>query len=386
MKGQIIVAASLAQKPLQGGHAWVVLQYLLGFRRLGWQVLFIDNLADDMFRDAAGQACARADSVNVQEFVRTMQQFGLVDDYCLICNESEETIGLSRKEVLERASGSTMLLNVMGFLKDPEIIERSGRNVFLDIDPGFGQMWESLGLARMFDGYDDFVTIGEAIGRPGCKIPDCGKRWVTTPQPIVLDQWPVHRSSENDRMTSIVSWRGAYAPVEWKGGTYGLRAHEFRRFASLPFRTGQAFELALSIHPADAADLELLQTNGWGIVDPLTVAADPWSYRSYIQQSSAEIMVAKNMYVKGRSGWFSDRSICYLASGKPVLAQDTGWRSIHSYTDGLLWFSCLEEAVEGVAHINADYERHATAAREIAETCFESDKVLTRLLHRLGLA
>ena len=246
-------------------------------------------------------------------------------------------------------------------------------------------MWESLGLARMFDGYDHFVTIGEAIGRPDCEIPDCGKRWVTTPQPIVLDQWPAHWSPDNDRMTSVVSWRGAYGPVEWKGGTYGLRAHEFRRFASLPARTGQAFELALSIHSADAADLELLQTNGWEITDPLAVASDPWSYRSYIQQSSAEIMIAKNMYVKARSGWFSDRSMCYLASGKPVLAQDTGWRSIHSCGDGLLWFSCLEEAIEGVARINADYRRHATGARDIAESCFESDKVLTRLLQQLGV-
>lgn len=386
MKDQIVVAASLAQKPLQGGHAWVVLQYLLGFRKLGWQVLFIDTLAKDMFRDASGQPCARANSVNVQEFVRTMQQFGLADDYCLICNGGEETYGMSRKEALERTSGSAILLNVMGFLKDREIIERSGRHVFLDIDPGFGQMWESLGLARMFDGYDEFVTIGEAIGRPGCEIPDCGKRWVPTPQPVVLDHWPVHLGPENGRMTSVASWRGAYEPVEWKGGTYGLRAHEFRRFASLPARTGQAFELALSIHPADVADLELLKNNGWGIADPLAVAADPWSYRSYIQGSSAEIMVAKNMYVKARSGWFSDRSICYLASGKPVLAQDTGWRSIHSFSDGLLWFSCLEEAVEGVARINADYHRHATAAREIAESCFESDKVLTRLLQQLGVA
>ena len=186
-------------------------------------------------------------------------------------------------------------------------------------------------------------------------------------------------------MSSVISWRGAYDPLAWNGEIYGLRAHEFRKFARLPALTGQAFELALSIHPSDSADLELLKTNDWAIVNPLDVAGDPWSYRSYIQASSAEFMVAKNMYVKARSGWFSDRSICYLASGKPVLAQDTGWRSVHSESGGVLWFSTLEEAVEGVARINADYPSHARAAREVAESCFESGRVLNNLMRQLGV-
>jgi hypothetical protein len=385
MKDHIVIAASLAQKPLQGGHAWVLLQYLLGFRKLGWKVLLIDSLADDMYCDASGQPCAMADSVNLQVFVEMMKRFGLEGDYCLLCHDGAQTIGVSRKQALERTGSAVLLLNIMGFLEDREIIERADRHVFLDIDPGFGQMWESLGLASMFDGYDDYVTIGESMGRSECMIPDCGRRWITTPQPVVLDHWPVHRSLGNDKMTSVISWRGAYDPVEWNGRIYGLRAHEFRKFARLPTLTDQAFELALSIHAADAADQDLLRANGWATVNPLHVAGDPWSYQSYIQASSAEIMVAKNIYVKARSGWFSDRSICYLASGKPVLAQDTGWRSMHSESDGVLWFSSLEEAVEGVARISADYPYHARAARELAETCFESDRVLSRLLRQLGI-
>ncbi len=185
------------------------------------------------------------------------------------------------------------------------------------------------------------------------------------------------------RFTTVASWRAPFGSVVYEGRTYGLKVHEFRRFVELPRISGHTFELALDIDSAESGDLELLRANGWHLADPVTVAADPWSYRDYIQGSLAELMVAKNMYVQARSGWFSDRSICYLASGRPVLAQDTGLAGRFGDGDGLVFFSTLGEAREGAGRIASDPVLQARAARSIAEEYFDSDRVLSRLLARL---
>ena len=186
------------------------------------------------------------------------------------------------------------------------------------------------------------------------------------------------------RFTGVGTWRGAFGPLEYCGRTYGLRVHEFRKFVRLPQLTGQPFELALDIHPAETADLALLAECGWSLVDPKTVAGNPWDYRDFIQRSLGEFMVAKNMYVQARAGWMSDRSLCYLASGRPVVAQDTGLEQLYPTGRGLLTFSTLEEAAESVYEIYRDPDAHASAARAMAEEHFDSDKVLSRLLDQLG--
>jgi hypothetical protein len=382
----VVVAGSLAQKPWHGGHSWVLLQYLLGFRRLGYDVLFLDRLEPEMCRDADGAPCPIDRSANLSCLREIMERFDLGGAYAVICDRGERFLGAARRQVLERTGRSVLLLNVMGFLAEAEILAAAPRRVFLDIDPGFGQMWREQGLADPFRGHDQFVTIGQNIGRPDCGIPTCGLTWITTPQPVVLEQWPVTPADDAERFTSIASWRGAYAPVEYQGRTYGLRAHELRRFAALPRLSGRRFELALDIHPADAKDRALLGDNGWVLIDPKAVAGDPWAYRRYVQGSGAELTVAKNMYVQTNSGWFSDRSICYLASGKPVLAQDTGLAGHYPIGEGLLTFTTLDEAVLAVEELARDPGRHARAARALAEEYFESDRVLSRLLAELGVA
>ena len=369
-----MVAGSLAQKPRHGGHAWVFLQYLLGFRRLGWDVLFVDQLAAGADRAAAAASLGRL-----------MDGFGLDGDWTLLDHTGRESAGLPVAEVVDRTSRSAFLLNVMGFLGAERVLAAAPRRVFLDIDPGFPQMWRALGLADVFAGHDDFVTIGESIGEPGCHIPTCGLRWATTPQPVVLDHWPV-ATAPGTAVTSVVTWRGAYAPVEYQGRSYGLRAHEMRRFAPLAAASPLPLHLALDIHPADRADRELLEANGWALLDPDTVAADPWAYRSFIQGSAAELMVAKNIYVRANSGWLSDRSLCYLASGRPVIAQDTGFTSRYPTGLGLLAFAHLDEALAALHEVAAEPDKHGQAARELAEACFDSDVVLGRLLAALGVA
>lgn len=372
--GCVAVGGALAQRPDYGGHAWALLNYLLGFRALGHEVLFLDRLTPEMAPDPAQRERC------VGWLAEVMERAGLEGSYALFLGE--ETVGLSRPAALERVRGSILLLNVMGFVDDEEVLAASPRNVFLDIDPGFGQMWRQLGLHDAFVGHDAYVTVGEKIGDPDCLIPTCGIEWVRTPHPIVLDEWPVAGGGE--RFTSIGSWRGPYDPVEFEGRRFGLRAHGLRKLVELPALVEPELELALDIDPADAADLAALRENGWRLVDPSQVASDLDSYRGYVQDSLAELMVAKEIYVETRSGWFSERSLAYLSSGKPVLAQETGFGERYPTGEGLLAFGDLDEARAGVEAICADPGRHSRAAREIAEAHFEAKKVLGRLLEEVA--
>jgi hypothetical protein len=385
MPGTIVIAGSLAQRPHHGGHTWVFLQYLLGFRRLGWDVLFLDRLEPGMCFDESGRESGLEDSVALRYFLDVMRRFGLGESFALAWDRGGRFVGLSRREVLERVKGSALLLNVMGFFDDAEVLAAAPLKAFLDIDPGFGQMWQDQGLHDLFRDHDRYVTIGQNVGRPDCTVPTCGIDWVTTPQPVVLEHWPASAGDAAGPITSIASWRGPFGPIEYNGRVYGLRVHEFRRFIDLPRRTGRRFELALDIHPAEANDLALLDAHGWLRVDPRRAAGDPWAYQDYIRRSSAEFMVAKNLYVQTNGGWFSDRSICYLASGRPVLAQDTGIGHLYPADEGLVTFGTVEEAAEGVRRITGDYARHARAARAVAEEFFDSDKVLRSLLGKLGV-
>ncbi len=380
----IVVGGSLAQRLGCGGHAWVFLQYLLGLRRLGWSVLFLDWLDAPMCVDDRGESCGFAQSVNVRYLADVMASYGLEDSFSVSLRGSRETVGLPRREVIERCRRSALLINVMGYLDDDELLGMARCRVFLDVDPGFGQMWLALGLHDVFSGHDRYVSIAENIGDPGCSIPTGSIDWLTTRPPVVLEHWPVRCSAVNGVFTTVASWRGPFAPIEYEGRIYGLRVHEFRLFAALPQRTGASFQLALDINPAETQDLALLNSHGWALTDP-AVAATPESYAEFIGASGAEFMVAKNMYVQSRSGWVSDRSVCYLASGKPVLAQDTGLGDRYPTGEGLITFTTLDEAVAGVEAITTDYERHCRAARQVAEEHFDSDVVLTRLLGALGV-
>jgi len=368
-----VLAGSLAQVPRYGGHTWFFLQYLLGFRRLGFDVVFVDRAGPGV-----GVSPAAADG-----FLReVLVPFGLEAGYALLCEGEQETLGMPRRELLARVNGAAAFINVMGFIREPDILAAARRRVFLDIDPGFPQMWSALGLADLFRGHDMFVTVGQNVGKPECEIPTCGLDWIPTRPPVALAEWPT--AAGDRRFTTVGAWRGPNAPVVFAGKTYGLRAHEFRKFATLPMVTGRQFEVALDVHPDEAKDLALLRANRWSLLDP-DVTSNPASYRAFIQGSGAEFAVAKNMYVEARSGWFSDRSVCYLASGKPVIAEDTGIRSLYPAGEGLLTYATLDEAVVAVEDVSADYVRHSRAARALAEETFDSDIVLPALLSRVAV-
>ena len=371
MGDRVTIAGALAQRPGVGGHASVFVQWLLGFRRLGWDVLFVDRLEPAL--DAQAQA---------RWLAAVLDEAGLEGCWAAL-TASGETVGRRRADVVDHVRASELLVNVMGYLDDEELLAAAPRRVFLDIDPGFPQMWRSLGLHDAFAGHDDLVTVGTRLGRPGCAVPTCGLRWVPTLPPVDIESWPVTDVPSHGAFTSIATWRGPFAPVDFGGRRYGLRVHEFRRFVDLPGRSGARFEVALSIDAADEEDRQALLTAGWRVADPRQAAPDIAAYRTYLIGSTAEFGVAKNMYVDTRSGWFSDRSACYLAAGRPVLAQDTGFGEALPVGDGLLRFSSLDDAVAGVEDIIARTARHAAAAREVAEAHLDAPKVVGALLAEL---
>ncbi len=379
-KKTIILAAAVAQKPNHGGHTWVFLQYLLGFKRLGYNVLLIDRLEPDT-PQTTGRAAAGLSFLD-----QCLSSFGLTGPYSILL-DGNRTLGLSREEVIAKATQSALLINVMGFLRDEEILSAAKLKAYLDIDPGFPQMWKVNGLHDSLIGHDAYVTVGREIGSPTCLVPTCGLNWIKIAPPVVLDQWP-QSTNVNGPITSVASWRGAYGPVDYNGQTFGLRVHEFRKFMQLPLAVREyhpMFELALDIHAAESRDIEALNHNGWILADPRAVAGDIHSYRNYLARSSAEFCVAKNMYVQANTGWFSDRSACYLASGKPVIAQETGWSNYYPAGSGLLTFTTLDQAAAAVDSICSDPAKHSQSAREIACEYFDSDKVLPTLLSDLGI-
>jgi hypothetical protein len=366
----IAIAGSIAQRPGRPGHAWAFLSYLIGFQRLGYEVLFLDAMSEDLA------------PIELQWLERVMGEAGLDRDYSVLL-PGGRSVGMSREEVLRRLRRCSFLLNVNGFLEDEAMLAAVPLRVYLDIDPGFAQIWAAEGLAETFAGHDAFVSVGTNIGGEDCRIPLAGHDWIPTLPPVVLDRWPVVGGGE--KLTSIGSWRGPFAPLEYEGETYGLRVHEFRRFAELPKLVDAPFEVALDIDPADAADAEALRQGGWQLVDPLRELADFDSYAAYIQGSLAEIGIAKNLYVGTRSGWFSDRSATYLVAGKPVLALDTGFAAALPVGRGLLTFDGPEAAAVAAEQVLSDPDGHARAAREIAEEHLACEVVLGRLLERLDV-
>lgn len=378
---QVLVSGMIAADPHQGGATWAVLQYVLGLRRLGHTVRFLETVPAASLRPAS---TSLAESGNAAYFRGVVDEFGLHGDAALLVGETRETWGTSHAELRRWARESDLLLNISGLLRDPELLSAPPIRVYLDLDPAFNQLWHATqGIDLRFGGHTHHVTIGQALGTPACPIPTCGLPWIRTWQPIVLSRWPVSDRLERPALTTIANWR-AYGSIHHDGVHYGQKVHSLRPLMELPRRVPERFELALSIHPDETRDREALAANGWTCVDPFEVAGTPARYQRFIQGSWAEFGLAKSGYVAARCGWFSDRSIAYLASGRPVLAQDTGLRDLLPTGEGLLLFGGIEDAIAGVEALRGDYPRHARRAREIAEETFGSDAVLGRLLERVG--
>ncbi|MFP5389595.1 MAG: hypothetical protein ACLGG5_09905 [Thermoleophilia bacterium] len=384
MRTPLPVAASIAQRPGYGGHAWAFFQYAVGLRQLGYEPILIDRLSAGMTAGADEISSAPARHTAIEWFRQVTEFAGLAGSSSLLL-EDGETIGLTRSEVGEAIAAAPCLLNLMGFLTDPDLLDRAETLVFVDVDPGFPQLWRELGLADLFAGHHRFVSVGANLGHADCGVPTCGLEWIAIRPPVALDLWQCAPAASRV-FRGVGSWRGPYGPIEHRGRTLGLRVHEFRKFAALPRRVDAECELALDIDPADSPDMETMRANEWRLADPAVAAGSPSAYRDFVQSSGAEIAIAKNIYVDTNSGWFSDRSACFLASGRPVLAQDTGFAASLPTGEGLLAFGTLEEAVAGAEEILGDWPRHSRAARALSEETFDAKKVLGEMLSQVGVA
>lgn len=374
---RIVVSGMLAGTPGHGGATWAVLQYVLGLRALGHDVTFVEPVAADSDAVEPGSASARY-------FADVTRRFGLAADAAMLRRGTAETAGIGHDELTRRCAAADLLLDVSGLMAREEMTAGIPRRAYVDLDPAFNQLWHAVeGIDVGLGGHTHHVTVGLSIGEADCPVPTCGVEWITTLQPVVLADWPAADGIAHDALTTIANWRG-YGSILHDGVHYGQKVHSLRALMGLPARSAEDLLLALAIHPGETDDLAALDRHGWRLVDPQAVAATPDAYRAFVAGSKGELGVAKSGYVNARCGWFSDRSACYLASGRPVVAQDTGFSRHLPVGEGLLAFATEDEAVAAIASLHADYARHARAARAIAEEHFDSARVLGRLLERLA--
>ena len=367
---RIVVAGMIAGEPGQGGASWAVLQYVLGLRRLGHEVTFVEPVASEALEDSASSRYLAA----------VAERFGFPE--MTLVGPDGPSAPIPRERLARRLGEADLLLNVSGMLDLPEL-EAIPVRAYLDLDPFFNQLWHLQGADMRLDGHTHFVTVASAIGEPGCEVPTLSLDWIRILPPVVLEQWPRSEAAPSLPFTTVGHWR-SYGPIEHRGRRYGMRAHSVRELIDLPRRCRGGFAPALGIHPDEHDDLLALEEHGWRLLDPAVVASTPDRYADLIRASTAEIGIAKEGYVRSGSGWFSDRSAAYLASGRPVVAQDTGFGRALPTGEGLLTFTGVDAAAAAVEEVLSRPAAHATAARQIAEEALDSDRVLGALLDELG--
>lgn len=373
---RIIVTGLVAQYPL-GGVAWDYIQYPLGLARLGHDVFYVEDTGLWPYNPQEGGVSAGCE-FNVQYLATLMSRFGLGERWAYRFPWQSQWFGLSDQARAEVVASADLLINVSGSLVDPYEYRSIPRLAYIDSDPVFTQLKlaRQLDFRRIVDAHDVYFTFGETLSDA---IPTSGYRWRPTRQPVVLAEWHPQPPRPNV-FTTVMNWT-SYRPIEFEGRTYGQKDIEFHRFVDLPSAvTPAVLEVAIAAGKTKRSPKELLEHKGWQLVDPDVVCPDIDRYRHYVETSYAEWSVAKNGYVEGRSGWFSCRSACYLAAGKPVVVQDTGFPAVLPTGEGLLAFRTPDEAAAAIRAVMADYPRHSLAARATAEAYFDSAQVLSRLV------
>jgi hypothetical protein len=364
----VVVAGALANKPGNAGEAWVRLGWVRGFASLGLDVEFLE-IAD-----------VPAGGEQVAWFDQATSWAGLTGRATLLDASGQTLSGHDAGRVRDLADGGAVLVDISGTVSDPALLLRFGRKVYVDLDPGYTQLWHAAGLlGDTLYRYDVHLTVGDGVTRGG--LPSGGLHWHAIRPPVVLADWPRIPTQRNAPLTTVAAWRGGSGTVEYAGHTLGGKAREFRRLASLPREIPQPCEVALDIHPADVADQQRLEAGGWHVVTPPSSCEQ---LRDYIQHSGGEVSAAQEVYVGTACGWTSDRTACYLASGRPVVVQDTGFDHHLRTGAGLLSFRTPDEAAAACHELARDPDEHAEAARDLAERYFAADVVLPRVLDLVG--
>jgi len=380
----VISVYKVANFPDGGGHFWVYMQYAQGLRRLGCDVYWLEQFRPPASGDSAQEASL------LSPFFERMKRFGLEGKTLLYAKAGNDFrfVGCEWPDVERVLKGADLLLN-FHYAIDPRLLACARRTALVDIDPGLLQFWISTGQLRV-PAHDCYLTTGETVGTAAARFSDCGLEWHRIRPPVCLDLWPFTYDPHAEAFTTVSSW----STTDWlkvtENGKTVLRENTkrvaFLDFAELPRRTRQPLELALFTDDRDAADLARLTGNGWRVRHSTEVAGSPDAYRSYVQRSRGEFSCAKASCMQFQNAWVSDRTLCYLASGKPVVVQHTGPSSYLPNGEGMFRFTSLDEAAAALDAINRDYERHCRAARELAEKHFDSKHVLEGVLNTTLMA
>jgi hypothetical protein len=375
---RIIVLGYIVRGPI-GGLAWHHLQYVIGLAHLGHDVYFVEDSDDYPSCYDPVRGVTDADPTAGIRFASgTFARLGLGERWAYFDAHTSRWLGPCADRILTVCATADLVLNVSGMNPLRHWMMEVPARVLIDTDPAFTQirhLTDAAACARARQ-HTAFFSFGENIGTAGSSIPDDGLPWQPTRQPVVLDAWRVTPGRAQGRFTTVMLW-DSYKARAYAGRSYGMKSASFEPYLDIPIRVGLPFELAVGSHTAPC---ELLRRHGWTVRNPLETSGDPWTHQEYIQESKAEFSVAKHGYVVTRSGWFSERSAGYLASGRPVIVQDTGFPRWLSTGAGVLSFSTPDEAVTAVEDVARRYDLHCAAAREMAAEYFDSGTVLTRLI------
>jgi hypothetical protein len=376
---RIIVLGYIVRGPL-GGLVWHHLQYIMGLAELGHDVYFVEDSGDSLWccYDPTRHLTDTDPTYGLQLAMRTFERVGLGGRWAYYDAHTSRWLGPCADRILSICATADLVLNLGGVASLRPWVMKIPVRALIDTDPVFTQiqhLTNSVIWGQALQ-HTAFLSFGENIGLSRCAIPKDGLSWQPARQPICLDAWPVTVGPVTGKFTTVMQWE-SYATPEYGRIRYGMKADSFGPYMDLPKRTGASLELAVGSPTAPRA---LLARAGWEIRNPLEVALDPWTYQQYIRQSKAEFTVAKHGYVISRSGWFSERSAAYLASGRPVVTQETGFSDWLEVGSGIIAFNTPEEALGALEEVNARYEYHCQAARAIAKEYFDARKVLTRLI------
>ena len=383
---KVCLFANTLSYPEGGGHLWVYLNWALGLRSVGCQVTWLEDTAPSIRR--------RMPPHEVQRLVAALKarlaRHDLADSVAL-CSSSPEPLPQDAVEGcldLEAAAEADLLLD-LNYARHTEIVGRFRRSALVDIDPGLSQIWMSAEGAehglRQIAPHDVYFTTGETVGQPGARFPDCGLKWQYIPPVVYLPEWPVTAAEPHAPFTTVTHWRTQWL---WYEGEYRLNDKRltFLEYSDLPGLTNAHLELAVFLTRDDAhddfEDQRLLEQKGWKIRPSWEVSRTPEAYRTYIQQSKGEFSCAKPSCMLLQNAWISDRTLCYLASGKPAVVQHTGASRFLPDAEGLFRFRTLEEAARALSAAESDCEQHGRLARALAEEYFDAQKVVGRVLER----
>jgi hypothetical protein len=373
----IVVFSGSIGRCAVGGLAWMNMQYLAGLRALGHEVYYLEECGPESWVYDWEAERLTTDLAYPTGYIRDcLGPLGLAGRWAY--RAGDQCAGMATDEIQDVcAKADLMIIHAVPLAQWREEYERPRRRAFIDVDPGFTQI--SLAktdaeLAATVERCDRLFTIGQRIGAADCPIPTAGREWLKTLPPVALPLWPVAENGPATHFTTVMQWRG-FRDVSYDGVLYGQKDREFPVFMDLPRQTSQPFRIALT-----GAAPDDLTRHGWEVVPGHVPSRTPWSYQNFIQSSRAEFTVAKHGYVRMRGGWFSDRSVCYLAAGRPVLVEDTGLADWLPVGEGVVTFRDVPEALSGVSSINGNYESHCRTARRLAEDVFAADRVLPSLL------